>query len=41
LFFAEPTIGGDYLIYRRYDGHHALLTGDLDAVDTVLPGAGW
>lgn len=28
LFFAEPATGRGYLIYRRYDGHFALVTGD-------------
>jgi len=28
LFFAEPATGRGCLIYRRYDGHYALVTGD-------------
>jgi hypothetical protein len=31
LLFAEPTTGRCYLIYRRYDGHYTLLTGDPTA----------
>jgi hypothetical protein len=31
LLFAEPTTGRGYLMYRRYDGHYALITGDTAA----------
>ena len=40
LFFAEPTTGRGSLIYRRYDGHFALVTGHPDAADTARASAG-
>jgi hypothetical protein len=35
LFFADPTTGHGYLIYRRYDGHFTLLTGDPDTANAA------
>ena len=37
LLFAEPATGRGYLVYRRYDGHYALVTGDPAAQRTAPP----
>ncbi len=31
LFFADPGTGHGHLVYRRYDGHYALVTGGANA----------